>query len=168
MEINITKEHDSVIPINSIVKSIDTVQEPLKTLESQIDIRKNNSRHKPLTRTLFVKNKVETYSMDEICKIDYARKHRNANRPIHLIAEGLNDNVNFCHCCDLPCEEKGIIEPFNICDDADKFAECGLGISLYFFFFWVRNVYFYLRFTMFIYCFNDIKCSLFFGNKRSL
>ena len=141
MEINITKEHDSVVPINTIVKSIDTVQEPLKTLESQIDIRKNNSRHKPLTRTLFVKNKVETYSMDEIGKIDYARKHRNANRPLHLIAEGLNDNVNFCHCCDLPCEEKGIIEPFNVCDDADKFAECGLGISLYFFFF---------KFVMFI------------------
>ena len=64
MEINITKEHDSVIPINSIVKSIDTVQAPLKTLESQIDIRKNNSRHKTLTRTLIVKNKVEKYSMD--------------------------------------------------------------------------------------------------------
>ena len=134
MENNSNKEQDSMIQINTIVKSIDTVQEPLKTSGSQNDIWKNNSRHKPLIRTLLVKKKLERYSMDEIGKIENARKHRNANRPLHLIAGGLNDNVNFCHCCDLPCEEKGIIEPFNVCDNADKFAECGLGISLYFFF----------------------------------
>ena len=135
MDNNISKEQDSVIPINSLAKTIDQVQEPLKTLGSQIDIIINNSRHKPLARTKFVKNKLETYSMDEIGKIEKAKNHRNANRPLHLIGEGLNDNVNFCHCCDLPCEEKGIIEPFNVCDSSDNFAECGLGISLYFFFF---------------------------------
>ena len=134
MDDNFTKEQDSRIPVKNISKTIDTVQEPLKTLESQIDIRKNNSRQKPLTRTLFVKKKVETYSMDEIGKIINAKKHQNANRPLHVVGE-LNDNVNFCHCCDLPCEQEGIIVPFSVCDHVDTFAECGLGISLYFFFF---------------------------------
>ena len=129
---NIVKEQDSVIPIKTVSKTIDT--EPLKTVGSIIDFKKNNSRQKPLTRTLFVKRKVETYSMDELGKILKAKKHQNANRPLHQIGE-INDDVNFCHCCDLPCEQEGIIVPFNVCDHADTFAECGLGISLYFFFF---------------------------------
>ena len=53
---------------------------------------------------------------------------------IHKIKE-FNSNVNFCWCCNLPCEEKGIIEPFHYCDSVDKFSECGLGVSFYFYFF---------------------------------
>ena len=132
MEVNITQEQDSAIPI-SISKQVFT-QEKLKDAQSHADSRKNNSRARPFTRTLLVKDNIETYSLDESGTIEKARKHRDANRPLHVIGE-INNNVNFCHCCDLPCEEKGIIVPFKVCDHSDTFAECGLGISLYFLFF---------------------------------
>ena len=132
MEANITQDQDSAIPIN-ISKPIIT-QEKLKDPPNRENSMKNNSRLRPVNRTLFVKNKLETYPLDGKGTIENAKKHQNANRPLHVIGE-LNSNVNFCHCCDLPCEEKEIIVPFQVCDHADTFAECGLGISLYFLFF---------------------------------
>jgi len=127
-----TDEQNSQIPI-IISKNLNYFQEELKDPPNKPKITKN-SRAKPLARTLFVEKKVETYSLDELGKPELALLHRKANRPLHALQE-LNNKVNFCHCCDLPCEEKGIIELFKVCDHADTFAECGLGISLYFFFF---------------------------------
>ena len=87
-----------------------------------------------IRQTTMVERKIEKKTLDDLGKIEEAKKHRRANRPLHKIKE-FNSNVNFCKCCNLPCEEKGIIEPFHICDDIDKFSECGLGVSLYFYFF---------------------------------
>ena len=125
-------EQDSSVPI-ALSKNVNHIQESLKDSPNLSQSRKN-ARSKPLARTYFVAKKVETYSLDELGTIEKARMHRDANRPLHIINE-LNDSVKFCHCCDLPCEKKGVIEPFNVCDDADIYAECGVGISLYFFFF---------------------------------
>ena len=95
----------------------------------------NNHMHKEgLTTTKIVEKKVEDYSLDDLGKIENAEKHRSANRPLHKLNE-LTDYVNFCRCCSLPCEEKGILEPYKFCDDIDKFSECGLGVTLYFYFF---------------------------------
>ena len=128
---DISLEQSSSVPIQ--LSNNIHLQEELKDPPNNNNLKKS-TRMKPLRRTYLVKNKVETYSLDELGTIENAEKHRNANRPLHVINE-INYNVNFCHCCDLPCEEKGIIEPFNMCDDTDTFAECGVGISLYFFFF---------------------------------
>ena len=87
-----------------------------------------------IRQTIMLEGKIEENTLDDLGKIEEAKKHRSANRPLHKIKE-FNSNVNFCRCCNLPCEEKGIIEPFNYCDDIDKFSECGLGVSLYFYFF---------------------------------
>ncbi len=86
-------------------------------------------------QTVLMEKKLEEYeySLDDKGNIEEARKHRSANKPLHKIRD-FNTNVNFCRCCFLPCEEKGILEPFKYCDDIDKFAECGLGVSLYFYF----------------------------------
>ena len=126
MKDNISYNNDSVLPINS--------QNNLDNKSINVDHRKS-ARSRPINRTILVQNKVETYSLDELGTIENAKKHRNANRPLHVIKEELNSKVNFCHCCDLPCEEKGIIEPFKVCDNTDIYAECGIGISLYFYFF---------------------------------
>ena len=67
-------------------------------------------------------------------KIKYAKKHASADRPLHKI-KNFTKETDFCQCCNLPCETKGIIEPFKICDSTDTFSECGLGIALYFFYF---------------------------------
>jgi len=87
------------------------------------------SKHRDLDKlnprqTIMLEEKIEeSGSPDDKGKIEEAKKHRSANRPLHKIKE-FNNNVNFCNCCNLPCEEKGIIEPFGFCDNIDKFADC--------------------------------------------
>ena len=67
-------------------------------------------------------------------KIKYAKKHASADRPLHKL-KNFTKETDFCQCCNLPCETKGVIEPFKMCDSTDTFSECGLGIALYFFYF---------------------------------
>ena len=126
-EENIT-QNDSNIPIQ--FESSNQIEE----LNDKNNDEKNLNSKQNLTRTMIVNKKIESFSLDDLGKIEYAKKHRSANRPLHKIKE-FNSNVNFCRCCNLPCEEKGIIEPFHFCDDIDMFSECGLGITLYFYFF---------------------------------
>ena len=92
------------------------------------DIKRMDTR-----QTVMLQEKIEKKTLDDLGDIEEAKKHRSANRPLHKIKD-FNSNVNFCRCCCLPCEEKGILEPFHFCDDPDKFAECGHGVSLYFYF----------------------------------
>ena len=123
-----TNDNESNLPIK-LNKNV--MFEGLKDESRNKNIHPDNGA---LTRTMVVNKKIEDYSLDDLGKIEYAKKHRSANRPLHKLDE-FTDNVNFCHCCNLPCEEKGIIEPFHFCDDIDLFSECGLGITLYFYFF---------------------------------
>ena len=102
-----------------------------KNILKESILNKNNNL---MTHTVLVKNKIEEHSLDNLGKIEKAKIHSLANRPMNKLKE-FNNEVKFCRCCNLPCEKKGIIEPFNLCDDIDKFSECGLGISLYFYFF---------------------------------
>jgi hypothetical protein len=74
------------------------------------------------------------FNLDGVGEIEYAKLHRDANRPLRKIKE-FDKNTKFCPCCSLPVEQKGYIERFNFCDNTDKFAECGKGISLYFSYF---------------------------------
>ena len=97
-------------------------------------LKENSIDNIPVKQTILINNKIKKKTLDDLGEIDDAKKHRSANRPLHKIAE-FNKNVNFCWCCNLPCKEKGIIEPFHFCDNIDKFSECGLGISFYFHFF---------------------------------
>ena len=83
------------------------------------EINKNNPKLEK-GYTMVVKNKLENFSLDDLGTIENAKKHRSANRPLHKIGE-FTEHVNFCRCCDLPCEEKGIIEPFNFCGNIDEF-----------------------------------------------
>lgn len=109
---------------------LDNKNSKIGVISKHRDLDKLNPR-----QTIMLEEKIEeSGSPDDKGKIEEAKKHRSANRPLHKIKE-FNNNVNFCNCCNLPCEEKGIIEPFGFCDNIDKFAECGLGVSLYFYFF---------------------------------
>ena len=121
---------DSKIPIGT--NETNQVIEELRDAQEQDN--KNQMHKEGLTRTKIVEKKVENYSLDDLGDIEIAKLHRSANRPLHKINE-LTDYVTFCRCCSLPCEEKGILEPFHYCDDIDKFSECGLGVTLYFYYF---------------------------------
>ena len=73
----------------------------------------------------------EQFSLYKLGKISWAKEHRSANRPLHKI-KNFNKETKFCHCCNLPCEQKGIIEPFSFKESVKSFAVCGKGIYLFF------------------------------------
>ena len=76
----------------------------------------------------------KSYSLNKPGKILLAKRHSSANRPLHKINH-FTSKVKFCNCCNLPQETKGIIERFSYWDSIEKFAECGIGTYLYFYYF---------------------------------
>ena len=104
------------------------------------ELKSNRSNLKWLSKLKNKNKKTEKrnsqvkFNIDGIGEIEYAKLHREANRPLRKIKD-FDKNTKFCPCCSLPVEQKGYIERFNFCDNTDKFAECGKGISLYFSFF---------------------------------
>ena len=97
---------------------------------------KKRKLHEPImSRTQVVQKNIGDFSLDAPGNIELAKKHSSANRPLHKLVKDFGDNVNFCRCCNLPCMQKGVMEPFKFCDNIDMFSECGLGVSLHFYFF---------------------------------
>ena len=43
--------------------------------------------------------------------------------------------TKFCQCCYNPMKDQIHVTDFNFCDSTDEFAEFGIGISLYFFYY---------------------------------
>ena len=75
----------------------------------------------------------ESFSLDNLGKINLAKEHRSANRPLCKKNE-FNKDTKFCPCCNLPCQQKDTIELFSYCENIKNFAICGKGIYLYFFY----------------------------------
>ena len=90
----------------------------------------NNLRNSRMTK--FVQAQIDKkFSLDNLGIISLAEEHRSANRPLHKI-NNLNKETKFCQCCNLPCPQKGILEPFKFTDSIHNFAVCGKGVYLYF------------------------------------
>ena len=83
--------------------------------------------------TVVQKQIKENFSLDNVGRIDLAKEHRSANRPLYKKNE-FNKETKFCQCCNLPCQQKGVIEPFSFCESVKNFATCGKGVYLYFFY----------------------------------
>ena len=99
--------------------------------EESFDNDDPNKQFNDLFDSSIIKNRP---FLDRPGKIKYAKRHASADRPLHKI-KNFTKETDFCQCCNLPCETKGVIEPFKICDSTDKFSECGLGIALFFYYF---------------------------------
>lgn len=99
---------------------------------TKIDKNKSNVGNSIMT-TFFEKQIEENFSLDNVGRIDLAKEHRSANRPLYK-KNDFNNMTKFCQCCNLPCQQEGIIEPFSFCENIKNFAKCGKGIYLYFFF----------------------------------
>ena len=103
------------------------------------DLKSSRSSKKWLSK-LSKKNKFSSqrskviFNLDSLGEIEFAKLHREANRPLRKIKD-FDKNSKFCPCCSLPVEQKGYIERFNFCENTDNFSECGRGISLYFSYF---------------------------------
>lgn len=80
------------------------------------------------------KNREEKFNLDQLGRIEYAKEHSSANRPLNKLRE-FKTNQKFCRCCGLPCITPGVIEPFRICDSTDKYSILGQAITLYFSFY---------------------------------
>ena len=126
-------------------KNINETQIPINLKENVVieelkDEEKVPKKHKlhdnaTFSRTQVVRKNIEEFSLDSPGKVKLAKVHSSANRPLHKLVSDFSDNDNFCRCCNLPCMETGVMEPFNFCDSIDMFSECGLGVTLYFYFF---------------------------------
>lgn len=80
------------------------------------------------------------FNLDGLGNIELAKQHREANRPLKKIKD-FDEKTKFCPCCSLPIRDDECVKLYNFCDNTDKYAICGRGISLYFSFF---------RFSLFI------------------
>ena len=72
--------------------------------------------------------------MDKLGKIEWAKEHSSANKPMNKIKE-FTESTKFCRCCNLPIKTPGIIEPFSFCENIENFSVCGKAVSLYFYFY---------------------------------
>ena len=81
----------------------------------------------------------EEFSLGKLGKIEWAKEHASANRPLNKINE-FTKSTNFCNCCNLPCETPGVIESFSCYEKTENFSVCGKAVPLYFY---------YIRFCIF-------------------
>ena len=107
----------------------------LKWLEN-LKIKKNPNNNNNIIND--PNNQKEKLNIDLM--IENAKIHREANRPLYKLKE-FDGSTKFCKCCYLPAKDDIYLKNFSFCENTDKFAECGRGTSLYFF---------YYRFSIFI------------------
>ena len=82
-----------------------------------------------------VKNQLkQQFSLYKLGKIEWAKEHASANRPLNKLQQ-FTKHTKFCNCCNLPCETPGIMERFSTCENTENFSVCGKGVPLYFLFF---------------------------------
>ena len=106
------------------------------SVKNNSDIKKDSMKRntKASIMTITVQEQIKNkFSLDNKGQINLAEIHRSANRPLNKIKE-FNKQTKFCQCCNLPCIQEGIIEPFKFCDNIKEFAVCGKGVYLYFFY----------------------------------
>ena len=102
----------------------------------------DKKRRKILNKNIITKEKAfstvrdqikNEFSLAKLGKIEWAKDHASANRPMNKIQD-FTTSTNFCYCCNLPCETPGVIEPFSFCEETENFKICGKAVPLYFYF----------------------------------
>ena len=108
-------------------------------------IKSNFNREKAFST---VKHQIkEEFSLGKLGKIEWAKEHSSANRPMNKLQD-FTKSTKFCNCCNLPCETPGIIERFSCLEDTENFSICGKAVPLYFYF--IRYCIFCLIVVLFV------------------
>ena len=79
--------------------------------------------------------------------IENAKIHKEANRPLIKIKE-FDGQTKFCPCCYLPSNDNVYLKTLSFCENTDKFAEFGRGISLYFSFYKFSTLILFFAFVL--------------------
>ena len=79
--------------------------------------------------------------------IENAKIHKEANRPLIKIKE-FDGQTKFCPCCYLPSNDNVYLKTLSFCENTDKFAEFGRGISLYFSFYKFSTLILFVAFAL--------------------
>ena len=127
---------------DSKYKRINTILKPSKAKHTEFKIPKSKLIKRQsivLMKTINFndqnqKNRDEKFNLDQLGRIEYAKQHSSANRPLNKL-KNFKPNQIYCRCCGLPCITPGYIEPFKLCDNTDKYSILGQAISLYFSFY---------------------------------
>ena len=115
------KKRKKIININNPLNQLNLINNPQPELEIQ-DLEEQ------------IQNTEDEFNLNKEGKIELAKIHSSANRPLNKINE-FNSDTKFCMCCNLPSEQDDVLIRYNFCSNTDKFSECGEGIALYFTFF---------------------------------
>ena len=135
---NLKKSYD-INELNTIITVIDVEKKEEQKANELIQIKESHieksifdlSRDKSLKKTLVNSSyRFLTY----LGKPENAEIHRDANIPLKKVGE-FNEETVFCQCCDLPCEQEGVMEKYKYSDSTDEFIQNGQAISLYFSFY---------------------------------
>ena len=126
---NPTKENE--LNKNLIIEDEDVLKK-FKEKRRRKHLDKNNFNREKAFST--VKHQIkEEFSLGKLGKIEWAKEHASANRPLNKILE-FTKATKFCNCCNLPCETPGIIEKFSCMEKIENFGVCGKAVPLYFYF----------------------------------
>ena len=90
-------------------------------------------------------NKNRQLNIEEMITI--AKIHKEANRPLMKIKE-FDVQTKFCPCCYLPSNDGVYLKTLSFCENTDKFAEYGRGISLYFSFYKFSTLILFFTFVL--------------------
>ena len=125
----ITKEN---ILNKSVGEDEDVLRKYKESRKRRRNIVKNNPNREEAFSTVRTQLK-EEFSLGKLGKIEWAKEHCSANRPMNKLKD-FTKGTKFCNCCNLPCETPGIIERFSGFEDPENFSICGKAVPLYFYF----------------------------------
>ena len=112
-----------------------------KNVKKRTKIRKKKMKTMSILKIsdeIEIKDEKKTkFSKFSLGKIEYAKIHKQANRPLKKLPDLTEEEIKkySCPCCGLPSQISGKLEPYKIFDNSDEFVNCGQGVVLYFSFF---------------------------------
>ena len=125
---NENKEREKDIEFGALMTSKST-----KIFQEE-NSKSNETKKKNELKATIKKKNLKSKKMNYIGKIEDAKIHSDANRPLKKLGE-FSSQTRFCNCCGLPCEQKGVMEKYSFNDSTEEFIKHGQVISLYFSFY---------------------------------
>ena len=88
----------SLIRKNTILTKSPTKETGLNKTKSRKSENNNKNSIKTLNINNNPKNREEKFNLDQLGRIEYAKQHSSANRPLNKLNEFKDDQI-FCRCC---------------------------------------------------------------------